>query len=84
MQHNQSIEFQKLLTDTAKRLNEGDCDGLRFALVIWCDCIDVPMFAGSNDSDVGTVLSMIARAAENMATASPKFIGVDSETAGNA
>jgi hypothetical protein len=58
-------------------LNRGNCESMRFCLVVWCDCADRPMYIGGNEDDTPRLLKM-------MKAASDGVMAVEFETKGTA
>lgn len=40
---------QELMEIISISINAGRCPNMRFALVIWCDCGDGPIYTGGNE-----------------------------------
>jgi hypothetical protein len=66
-----------LIEKVGDALNSGNCESMRFCLVVWCDCSDRPMYIGGNDDDTPRVLKMMKLAADGV-------ISVEFETRGTA
>jgi hypothetical protein len=67
MTHPEIID--QLLRMIDKVLNSGQCESNRFALVIWCDCVDYPLFIGSNldhKDDLPRVIKILRQASEKV------------------
>lgn len=41
-----------------------ECESMRFALVVWCDCAKEVTFSGSNDQDAKRIARMLRQSAD--------------------
>jgi hypothetical protein len=67
MTHPEIVDTLLRLIDRA--INDGQCEDNRFALVIWCDCVEHPLFIGSNldhRDDLPRVIKMLKMASEKV------------------
>lgn len=55
-----------LMETINESLKLADCDSLRFTLVVWCDCDDLPLYFGSNEMDTLRLLKMLKGAADGV------------------
>ena len=62
------LEMQKYAALTAaieKHVCEiGGCSNMCFALVVWCECVDDPVFSGASDKDNRRIARMLRHSAE--------------------
>lgn len=57
--------FASLMNANHEALCEiAKCDGMRFALVVWCDCSEGVTFSGSNDQDANRIVEMLRQSAD--------------------
>jgi hypothetical protein len=57
---------REIIDEIGSALRESGCPDMRFALVVWCDCNNQPLFVGGNDHDVPRVLKMMKLAADTV------------------
>jgi hypothetical protein len=55
-----------LINTIGGALNRGHCKEMRFAIVIWCDCIAVPLCVAGNENDTPRTLKMLKLAADDL------------------
>ncbi|MEH2525888.1 MULTISPECIES: hypothetical protein [unclassified Bradyrhizobium] len=82
MTEEKQLDMQKIMNDLDRRLGDEGCDEMRFALVVWCGCNPMPLYAGSNEEDMRNAASMVQMAAKLMSSVDPTFFA--SDVAGNA
>jgi hypothetical protein len=73
-------DYRMLAGKIDRVLNGGNCAGMKFALVIWCECSEEPITQASSDHDIRKVIDMLRKAADNIAEIDPLLL----ETAGHA
>ena len=56
------------ITEISRRFADLDCEAMHFCLVVWCECIDRPIYMGGNDDDTQRVLKMLAGAMDGIAS----------------
>jgi hypothetical protein len=66
-----------MIENIGDALNSGECQDMRFCLIVWCGCADRPSYVGGNDGDTPRVLKM-------MKLASDGVMSVNFETRGSA
>jgi hypothetical protein len=55
-----------LIPNISDALNSGECESMRFCLVVWCDCSDRPMYIGGNEDDTPRLLKMMKAASDGV------------------
>lgn len=69
-------ELIGFLGDTLNRHEGTRCNAMRFALIVWCDCCDRPLYIGGNECDKARAAAMTKHASE--------LVAFDCEPAGHA
>jgi hypothetical protein len=58
--------MRSLIPFIGETINKGECGGMHFTLIVWCNCCDCPLFIGGNDGDTPRILKMIRSAADTI------------------
>ncbi|MBO0718308.1 MAG: hypothetical protein J2P55_13355 [Rhizobiales bacterium] len=62
---NEHLKFVELLKVNDEILREIiQCGSARFALIVWCDCLDEPTHSASNDDDSKRISKMLRTSAD--------------------
>lgn len=59
-----SETLRALIPAIDESLKRSECDEMRFALIVWCDACDMPLFIGGNGDNTPRTLQMLKRAAD--------------------